>query len=57
MSKLNGHTIKFFTENLLAIEMKKTQILMSKSVYLGHSTLGLSKILMYEFCYDYAEPK
>ena len=31
----NYHTTKFFTENLLAIEMKKTQILMNKPVYLG----------------------
>ena len=31
----NYHTTKFFTENLLAIEMKKIQILMNKPVYLG----------------------
>ena len=31
----NYHTAKFFTENLLAIEMKKIQILMNKPVYLG----------------------
>ena len=31
----NFHTIKFFTENLLPIEMRKTQILMNKPVYLG----------------------
>ena len=35
MSELNCHTTKFFKENLLAIEMRKTQILMNKSVYLG----------------------
>ena len=27
------NTTKFFTENLLAIEMRKTQILMNKPVY------------------------
>ena len=42
----NYHTAKFFTENLLAIEIKKTEILMIKPVYLGHSILDLSKILM-----------
>ena len=31
----NYHTTKFFMENLLEIEMKKTQILMNKPVYLG----------------------
>ena len=30
---------------------------MNKPVYLGLSILGLSKILMYEFWYDYIKPK
>ena len=50
VSELDYHTI-FFSENLLAIEMKKTQIYMNKPVYLGLSILELSKIIMYEFCY------
>ena len=32
VSEPNCHTKKFFTKNLLAKEMKKTQILMNKSV-------------------------
>ena len=43
VSQSNYHTPKFFTEHLLAIEMKITQILMSKPVYLGLSTLEISK--------------
>ena len=43
VSEPNYHTVKFFTENLLAIEMKKTQILMNKFVDLGLSLLDLSK--------------
>ena len=39
-------------EHFLAIEMKKTEILMNKLVYLGLSILELSKILMHEFWYD-----
>ena len=35
VSEPNYHTTKFFTENLLAIEMRKTQTLMNKPVYLG----------------------
>ena len=31
----NYHTRRFFPENVLAIESRKTQILMNKSVYLG----------------------
>ena len=57
VSEPNYHTTNFFTEHLLAIEMKKTEILMNKPVYLGLSLLELSKILMYEFWYDYLKPK
>ena len=57
VSEPNSHTTKFFTENLSAIEMRKTQILMNKAVYLGFSILGLSKIVIYEFWYDYLKPK
>ena len=48
----NYHTTKFFTESLLAIEMRKTQILMNKPVYLGLSILDLIRTVMYEFRYD-----
>ena len=47
----------FFKELLLAIEMKTTEILTNKPVYLGLSILELSKTLMYEFWYDYVKPK
>ena len=56
VSEPNFHTTKFFTENVLAIEMKKADILM-KPVYLGLSILTLSKILMYEFWYNYVKLK
>ena len=55
-SEPNYHTTKFFTENLLAIEMR-TQILMNKPVYSGLSILDLSKTVMYEFWYVYVKPK
>ena len=37
--------------------MKKTKIKMNKPIYLGMSILDISKILMYEFWYDYMKPK
>ena len=49
MPEPNYHTSKFFTENFLAREMKKTQTHMNKPVYLGLSIRKLSKILMYDF--------
>ena len=57
VSEPNNHTTKFFTENLLAIEIKKPEILMDKPLYFRLSILELSKILMYEFSYDYVKPK
>ena len=57
VSEPNYHIIKFFTENLLVIEIRKTQIIIIKPIYLGLSILDLSKILMYEFWYDYVKPK
>ena len=53
----NYYTTMFFTENLLAIEMRQTQVLMNKPVYLRLSILDLSKIVMYEVWYDYGKPK
>ena len=59
MSEPNNYTTKFLTENLLAKEMTKTQILLNKPVYLGLSILDLSKTetVMYEFWYDYVKPQ
>ena len=57
VSEPNYHTTKFFTENRNAIEMKKKQILMNKLVRLGLSAPDLSKILLYEFWYDFVKPK
>ena len=57
VSELNYHTTKFFTGNLLAIEMRKTEPLKNKPVCLGLSILELSKILMYEFWCYYVKPK
>ena len=53
----NYHTTKYFSENLLATEMKKTKVKMNKPIYLGMSILDISKTLMYEFLHDYVQPK
>ena len=46
-----------FGENLMACEMGKIKVVMNKSVYLGQAILDFSKIVMYEFHYDYMVPK
>ena len=57
VSEPNYHTTKRFSENLLAIEMKKTKVKMNKPIYLGMSILDTSKRLMYKFWYNYFKPK
>ena len=57
VSEPNYHTWKYFSENLMAIEMEKTKVKMNKPVYLGMSILDISKTLMYEFWYNYIKPK
>ena len=53
----NYHTTKWFSENLLASEMKRAKVKMNKPIYLGRSILEISKTLMHEFWYDYMKPK
>ena len=57
VSEPNYHTINIISEDLSIIEMKKTKVKMNKPIYLGLSILEISKILMYEFWYDYMKPK
>ena len=57
VSEPKYHTTKWFSENLLAIEMNKTKVKMNRSVYLGLPILEISKTLMYEFWYNYVKPK
>ena len=53
VSEPNYHTTKNFSDNLLAIEMKKTSVKINKPVYLTMTILDISKTLMYELWYDY----
>ena len=57
VSEPNYHTGKHFSNNLMAIEMRKTKVVMNKPVYLGQAILDISKTLMYEFWYDYLKHK
>ena len=57
VSEPNYHTINLILEDLSIIEIKKTKVKMNKPIYLGLSILEISKILMYEFWYDYMKLK
>ena len=49
LSENNYHRTKYFSENLVAIEVKKIKVNMIKPVYLGLSISEISKTLMYGF--------
>ena len=57
VSDLNYDSHKNFSDHLMAITMTKTRVKMTKPLYLGKSILGFSKILLYEFWYDYISPR
>lgn len=56
-SKPNFKRFTIFDENLVAVELKKTHILMDKPNVIGMAILDLSKLLMYEFYYDHLKSK
>ena len=52
----NYYSTKHISENLLIMEIKKRDVYMNKPLYLGQAILDYSKMLMYEFWYDYLRP-
>ena len=57
VSEPNYHTMKLIEENISIIEMKKVKVKMNKPIYLGLSIQEISKIIIYEFWYDYMKRK
>ena len=56
-AKPNYKHCNIFSEDLVAIHMKKTKLDFHKPVYLGMCILDLSKTLMYDFHYNYIKKK
>ena len=44
---------KIFDKNLVAVHCSKTVLTLNKPIYVGFSILESSKLLMYQFHYDY----
>ena len=55
--KLNFKSGIIFSKNLMGCEMGKVRVVMNKPIYLRQAILDLSKIIMYEFYYDYMKSK
>ena len=56
-SEPNYYTMNYISEDLSIIGMKRTKVKMNKPIYLRLSILEISKLLIYEFWYDYMKPK
>ena len=57
VAKPNFKGRKIFNENLVSVHMKKTSLTMNKPIYLGMCILDLSKIIMFDFHYNYIKSK
>ena len=52
-SRPNFDRSTIFDSNLVAVHMKKTEVYFNKPIYVGQAILDLSKILMFDFHYNY----
>ena len=57
VAKPSFHAFRIFNEDLTAVHLLQSTLTLNKPIYVGLSVLELSKILMYEFHYDYIAPK
>ncbi|XP_066596570.1 uncharacterized protein [Prorops nasuta] len=57
VSKQNFYRISIFDEDLVAIQMKKLNIIIDKPIIIGMCVLDLSKVCLYSFHYDVILPK
>ena len=55
-AKPNFYHCNIFSEELVAVHMKKTKLVFNKPVYIGMCILYLNKTLMYDFHYNYIKP-
>lgn len=52
ISAPNFNSLSVFSENLVAIQMNKTEIILDRPIYLGFSILEISKTHLYSFHYS-----
>ena len=56
-SRPNFDRATIFDRNLIAIHLKKTEVYFNKPVYVGQEILDLSKLLMFDFHYNFIQRK
>ena len=57
ISKPTLEQCKIYEENLVAVQLKRNKVTLNKPRYIGMSVLEISKILMYDFHYDFIMKK
>ena len=57
VSEPNYASCTAFSDHLMAVEMRKTRVLMDKPILVGQTILDKSKERMYQFYYEYLKPK
>ncbi|XP_076669613.1 uncharacterized protein LOC143369476 [Andrena cerasifolii] len=55
IAKPNFHS-SVFSENLIAVELRKLEVKFNKPIYVGMCILDISKICLYEFHHEYMSP-
>jgi len=53
IAKPNFHNRNVFSENLVAIEMRKFEVKFGKSIYVDMCILDISKTCLYDFHHEY----
>ena len=56
IAKPNFHNHNVFSENLVAIELRKLEVKFDKPIYVGMCILDISKMCLYEFHHEYMAP-
>ncbi|XP_025163607.1 uncharacterized protein LOC112590645 [Harpegnathos saltator] len=52
----NFHSRSIFSENLVAVELRKLEVKFNKPIYVGMCILDISKTCLYEFHHEYMSP-
>jgi len=56
ITKPNFHSRNVFSENLVAIELRKLELKFDKPIYVSMYILDISKMCLYEFHHEYMAP-